>query len=57
MIKLAIVSPCYNEESIIADSSKQLIMCLDFLKNANKIPKITPKAVTTEAVVIMISTT
>lgn len=37
MIKLAIVSPCYNEESIIADSSKQLIMCLDFLKNANKI--------------------
>ena len=37
MIKLAIVSPCYNEESIIADSSKQLITCLDSLKNASKV--------------------
>ncbi len=37
MIKLAIVSPCFNEESIISDSTKQLISCLDSLKNSGKV--------------------
>lgn len=39
MIKLAIVSPCYNEELVLEDSAKRLS---DFLQSLIDKGKITP---------------
>lgn len=39
MIKLSIVSPCYNEEAVLKDSSRQLLSLLDRLEKAGKIAR------------------
>ena len=34
MIKLAIVSPCYNEEEVLEDSAARLTACLLYTSDA-----------------------
>ena len=39
MVKLAIVSPCYNEQDLLSQSSEKLLSVLDKLTKDKKISK------------------